>query len=67
MTTLQIIKILLSLANALISRARDKKLISLGEANATSEALKTMVRRIDRARAARRNARLHPDDPYNRD
>lgn len=69
MTTLTIIKLLLSLVNTLIGFARDRNLIAAGEANATAKSLAEAMEKIDRARRARdsvTDSGMH-DDPDKRD
>ena len=68
---LGLIKVVLSLANALTRYARDRQLISAGEAKAVAKSATKSLEIIARAQAAKRRVRHDDasvlDDPANRD
>ena len=64
---LTLLKLLLSLASAVASHVRDKRLLEAGRAEAVLQGVRDADEAIARARAARDAAGRVPDDRFDRD
>ncbi len=64
---LSILKVLLTLANALSQYVKDKQLLDAGADKAIANNLNDSLKKLNSAIIARRTAKHVPNDPNNRD